>query len=236
MKVIFNTPGLYQISGLTMTLFKNINIRYFFNKKTINTLYLNKRHILGEKDYTKYVKDNFCFNVIESIKSISININNNLNHMILFQNQMNYLPIKINNNNNEVEIRKYTIFLGTDDNILLYPKYLHKNYLTPNNTIIIPIIGLNVGETKLKIIIKYEEKTNKPVLDLYRHVINVKVNKGINLNIEDNIFEYNKLVNSRLIKLNMDVVQKMNIQSIIKLELDNPRDWRNTTFFKKYFL
>ena len=214
MKVIFNTPGLYQISGLTMTLFKNINIRYFFNKKTINTLYLNKRHILGEKDYTKYVKDNFCFNVIESIKSISININNNLNHMILFQNQMNYLPIKINNNNNEVEIRKYTIFLGTDDNILLYPKYLHKTYLTPNNTIIIPIIGLNVGETKLKIIIKYEEKTNKPVLDLYRHVINVKVNKGINLNIEDNIFEYNKLVNSRLIKLNMDVVQKMNIQSI----------------------
>ena len=210
MKVIFNSPGVYEISGLTMTLFKNINIRYFFNRKTINTLYLNKNGY----NYTKYVKDNFCFNAIEAIKSISININNNNSKMILFQNQINFLNIKISNNNNDVEIRKYTIFLGTDDDIILYPKYLHKNYLIPNNTILIPIIGLNIGETKLKIIIKYEEKTNKPVLDLYRHVITVKVYKGINLNIEDNLYEYNKSINRRLITLNMDIVQRNNIESI----------------------
>ena len=209
-KVVFNSPGIYEITGLTMTLFKNINVRYFFNKKTINTLYLNNPIY----NYAKNVKENFCFNVIEAIKSISININNNNSKMMLFQNQMNYLNIKIFNNNNEVEIRKYTIFLETDDDIILYPKYLHKNYLTPNNTILIPIIGLNVGETKLKIIIKYEEKTNKSVLDLYRNVIKVEVFKGINLNIEDNIYEYNKSINRRLITLNMDTVQKMNIESI----------------------
>ena len=209
--VTFNSPGIFEISGLTMTLFKNINVRYFFNKKTINTLYLKKNK---ENNYTQFVKSNFCFNVIEAIKSISINVNNGNNKMLLFQNQMKYLSIKINNNNNEVEIRKYTIFLGTDDDILLYPKYLHKNYLTPNNTILIPIIGLKVGETKIKIIIKYEEKTNKPILDLYRNVISVKVYKGINLNIEDHLYEYNKSVNRRLIKLNMDVIQKMNIHSI----------------------
>ena len=209
-KVVFNSPGIYEITGLTMTLFKNINVRYFFNKKTINTLYLNNPIY----NYAKNVKENFCFNVIEAIKSISININNNNSKMMLFQNQMNYLNIKIFNNNNEVEIRKYTIFLETDDDIILYPKYLHKNYLTPNNTILIPIIGLNVGETKLKIIIKYEEKTNKSVLDLYRNVIKVEVFKGINLNIEDNIYEYNKSINRRLIILNMDTVQKMNIESI----------------------
>ena len=210
MKVVFNSPGVYEISGFTMTLFKNINIRYFFNKKTTNTLYLNK----SGYNYTKNVKDNFSFNAIEAIKSISININNNNSKMMLFQNQISYLNIKISNNNNDVEIRKYTIFLETGDDIILYPKYLHKNYLMPNNTILIPIIGLNVGETKLKIIIKYEEKTNKPVLDLYRNVLTVKVYKGINLNIEDNIYEYNKSINRRLITLNMDIVQRMSIESI----------------------
>ena len=212
MKIVFNTSGLFEISGLTMTLFKNINIRYFFNKKTINTLYLNKNNF--KENYTKYVKDNFCFNVIESIKSISININNDSSKMTFLQNQINYLSIKIHNNNNEVEIRKYTIFLEADNNILLYPKYLHKQYLTPTNTILIPIIGMNIGECKLKIIIKYEEKTNKSTLDLYRNVLNVKVYKGINLNIEDKIYEYNKSVNRRLIKINMDVLKSMNIQSI----------------------
>ena len=215
MKIIFNSPGMFEISGLTMTLFKNINIRYFFNKKTINTLYLNKnRHNNKINNYTKFVKPNFCFNVIESIKSISITINNGNSKMFLFQNQVNYLPIKIHNNNNDVEIRKYTIFLGTDNGVILYPKYLHKNYLTPTNTILIPIVGQNVGDCKLKIIIKYEEKTNKPVLDLYRNVLFVKVYKGINLNIDDNIYEYNQSGNRRLIELNMDIIQNMNIQSI----------------------
>ena len=215
MKITFNSPGLYEISGLTMTLFKNINVRYFFNKKTINTLYLDKtKNNNKENNYTKFVKDKFCFNVKEAIKSISININNNNNKMLLFQNQLNYLSIKIHNNNNDVEIRKYTIFLESDNDIILYPKYLHKNYLMPSNTILIPIIGLKVGETQLKIIIKYEEKTNKPVLDLYRYVLIVKVYKGINLNIEDNIYEFNKSVNRRLIRLNMDIIQKMNIHSI----------------------
>ena len=215
MKITFNSPGLYVISGLTMTLFKNINLRYFFNKKTINTLYLNKnKNNNKENNYTKFVKDNFCFNVKESIKSISIHINNNNNKMLLFENQLNYLSIKIHNNNNDIEIRKYTIFLATDNDIILYPKYLHKNYLMPTNTILIPIIGIKVGETRLKIIIKYEEKTKQPVLDLYRYILMIKVYKGINLNIEDNIYEYNKSVNRRLIKINMDVIQKMNIQSI----------------------
>jgi hypothetical protein len=134
--------------------------------------------------------------------------------MTFLQNQINYLSIKIHNNNNEVEIRKYTIFLDADNNVLLYPKYLHKQYLTPTNTILIPIIGLNIGECKLKIIIKYEEKTNKSTLDLYRNVLNVKVYKGINLNIEDKIYEYSNSVNRRLIKINMDVLKSMNIQSI----------------------
>ena len=212
MKIVFNTSGLFEISGLTMTLFKNINVRYFFNKKTINTLYLNKNNF--KENYTKYVRDNFCFNVIESIKSISINVNNDISKMTFLQNQINYLSIKIHNNNNEVEIRKYTIFLDADNNVLLYPKYLHKQYLTPTNTILIPIIGLNIGECKLKIIIKYEEKTNKSTLDLYRNVLNVKVYKGINLNIEDKIYEYSNSVNRRLIKINMDVLKSMNIQSI----------------------
>lgn len=212
MKIVFNAPGLFEISGLTMTLFKNINVRYFFNRKTTNTLYLNKN--IFKENYTKYVKENFCFNVIESIKSISINVNNDSSKMTFLQNQINYLSIKIHNNNNEVEIRKYTIFLEADNNVLLYPKYLHKQYLTPTNTILIPIIGLNIGECKLKIIIKYEEKTNKSTLDLYRNVLNVKVYKGINLNIEDKIYEYNKSVNRRLIKINMDVLKNMNIQSI----------------------
>ena len=212
MKLVFNTSGLFEISGLTMTLFKNINVRYFFNKKTINTLYLNKNHF--KENFTKYVRDNFCFNVIESIKSLSINVNNDSSKMIFLQNQINYLSIKIHNNNNEVEIRKYTIFLEADNNVLLYPKYLHKQYLTPTNTVLIPIIGMNIGECKLKIIIKYEEKSNKSTLDLYRNVLNVKVFKGINLNIEDKIYEYNKSVNRRLIIINMDVLKSMNKQSI----------------------
>ena len=216
MTVEFLYPGIYEISGLSMTLFKEINIRYFFNKKTINTLYLNKDILIHkEKYYKKYVKDNFCFNVIDSNKSINIKINDYNNRMILFQNEIKYLKIEINNNNNEIEIRKYTIFLEDDKNILLYPKYLHKNYLIPTNQVLIPIIGEKEGETKLKIIIKYEEKTKKPVLDLYRNVITVKVNKGVNLNIEDNIYEYNKSVYRRLIKLNMDIIKIMNIHSII---------------------
>ena len=215
MIVEFFSPGIYEISGLTMTLFKKINIRYLFNKKTINTLYLNK-NILVEKEkvYKRYVKENFCFNVIDSNKSITIKINDYKKQIFLFQNQIKYLDIEINNNNNEVEIRKYTIFLEDDNNILLYPKYLHKNYLIPINKILIPIIGVKVGETKLKVIIKYEEKTNKAVLDLFREVISVKVNKGINLNIDDNIYEYNKSVNRRIIKLNMDIIQRINIDSI----------------------
>ena len=216
-KVIFNSPGLFEISGLTMTLFKNINIRYFFNKKTMNTLYLNKKKNSNDSEnenYTKHIKQNFCFNVIESNKSISINVNNDNNKMSFFQNQINYLIIKIHNNNNDIEIRKYTIFLGADNDILLYPKYLHKNYLTPTNTILIPIIGLKVGECKLKIIIKYEEKTNKSSLDIYRNVLSIKVFKGVNLNIEDNIYEFNKIINRRLIKINMDIVKNMNIQNI----------------------
>jgi hypothetical protein len=92
-----------------------------------------------------------------------------------------YLPIEIKNNNNDVEIRKYTIFLGTDNGVILYPKYLHKNYLYPTNTILIPIIGNNIGECKLKIVIKFEEKTKLPVLDIYRNVLFIKVNKGINI-------------------------------------------------------
>ena len=215
MTIIFHSPGIFEISGLTMTLFKNINIRYFFNKKTMNIMYLNKnRQNNNENNYTKHIKPNFRFNVIESIKSISINVNRGSSRIDLFQNQVEYLPIEIRNNNNDVEIRKYTIFLGTDNGVILYPKYLHKNYLYPTNNILIPIIGNNIGECKLKIVIKFEEKTKLPVLDIYRNVLFIKVNKGINLNIEDNIYEYNKLVNRRLIELNMDIIQKVNIQSI----------------------
>ena len=215
MIVEFFSPGMYEISGLTMTLFKQIYVRYFFNKKNINTLYLNKDIFLNKgNNYTKKIKENFCFNVIDSNKSIDIKINQYNNKIILFQNQIKYLDIEINNKDNEVEIRKYTIFLEDDKNILLYPKYLHKNYLTPINQISIPIIGKKIGETKLKIIIKFEEKGTKSVLDLYREVITVKVYKGININIDDKIFEYNNSVNSRIIKLNMDIVQKMNINSI----------------------
>ena len=214
MTIVFKSPGMFEISGLTMTLFKNINIRYFFNKRTMNNLYINNRFNNRVNNYTKHIKHNFRFNVIEAIKSISINVNRGSSKIYLFQNQVEYLPVEIRNNNNDVEIRKYTIFLGTDNSVILYPKYLHKNYLYPSNTILIPIIGNNIGECKLKIVIKFEEKTKLPVLDIYRNVLIVKVNKGINLNIEDNIYEYNKLVNRRLIELNMDIIQKVNIQSI----------------------
>ena len=134
----------------------------------------------------------------------------------MFQNQISYLPIKIINNNNDNEIKKYTVFLETDNDIIIYPKYLHNDYLNNINYILIPIIGRNVGECRLKIIIKYEEKikSSNNDLDIYRNVISIKVYKGIFLNIEDTAYEYDKINNMRKLKLNMGNSNNNNFQSI----------------------
>ena len=210
-KIIFNSPGDYEITGLIMTLFKNINVKYLFNKKRINPLYLySKKHI----NDNNLIKKNFRFHAIDSIKTINVVINNNNEKIDVFQNQIFLLPIKIVNNNNDIEIKKYTVFLETNDDIIIYPKYLLKNYLDSNNTILIPIIGQKVGECRLKIIIKYEEKIKSSNLDIYRNVISIKVHKGININIEDTIYEYSEINNKRKIKLNMDIINHMNYHSI----------------------
>ena len=104
--------------------------------------------------------------------------------------------------------------METDNNLIIYPKYLHNNYLNHNNSILIPIIGQNIGECKLKIIIKFEEKTKDSFLDIYRNVITIKVFKGIYLNIEDKIYEYNKINLKRKIKINMDISNQNNEQTI----------------------
>jgi len=213
MKIIFNTPGLYEISGLTMTLFKNINVKYLFNKKKINSLYLHSKRF-KDNNYTNLRKKNFRFKVIDSTKAISFIINNNNETVALFQNQIYYLPLKILNNNNDIEIKKFTVYLETDNDLLIYPKYLHNNYLNHNNSILIPIIGQNIGECKLKIIIKFEEKTKDSFLDIYRNVITITVFKGIYLNIEDNIYEYDEINHKREIKINMDISNHKNEQTI----------------------
>ena len=213
MKIIFKNPGIYEIVGLVMTLFKNIHIKYIFNKPKINSLYLHYNKNKNNKD-SSFNKGNFRFNTIEGIKTISVIINNNNEKIHLYQNQINYIPIKIINNNNDFEIKKFTIYMEANDDKILYPKYLHKNYLNSNNSVLIPIIGNKKGECKLKIIIKYEEKLNSRNLDIYRSVISIKVIEGINLNIEDKIYEYNKTTHKRQIKLNLDIIDQINCHSI----------------------
>ena len=213
MKIVFNNSGLYEIAGLMMTLFKNINVKYLFNKKKINSLYLHSKRFKDDNN-ANLRKKNFRFKVIDSTKAISFIVNNNNENIVLFQNQIYYLPIKILNNNNDIEIKKFTVFLETDNDLIIYPKYLHNNYLNHNNSILIPIIGQNIGECKLKIIIKFEEKTKDSFLDIYRNVITIKVFKGIYLNIEDKIYEYNKINHKRKIKINMDISNQNNEQTI----------------------
>ena len=213
MKIIFNSSGVYEITGLSMTLFKNINVKYFFNKKKINTLYLHCKRF-KDNIYTNLRKKNFLFKVINAIKTINVVINNNSERLVLFQNQIYYLPIKILNNNNDVEIKKYTVFLETNDDLIIYPKYLQNNYLNNINSILIPIIGNKIGECKLKIIIKFQEKSKDQILDIYRNVITIKVYKGININIEDTVYEYNELNYKRKIKINMDCINQINSQTI----------------------
>ena len=203
-KIVFNIPGLYEISGLMMTLFKNINIKYSFNKKKIK--------------------------VINAIKAISVVLNNNNENLIIFKNQIYYLPIKIMNNNNDIEIKKFTVFLQADDDLILYPKYLYNYYLNSNNFILIPIIGNRIGECKLKIIIKYEEKIKNSNLDLYKNVIAIKVCNGININISDSIYEYNELNYKRKIKLNMDVMNNLN-NSTISFSKNNYLFYNKEKFF-----
>ena len=215
MKISFNTNGLYEIIGLNMTLFKNFNVKYLFNKKKINSLYLHcKRY--KENNNSNLRKGNFKFRVINAVNAINVILNNNNDKVILFQNQILYIPLKINNNNNNIEIKKYTVFLESNDDLIIYPKYLHNNYLGDNNnSILIPIIGNKIGECRLKIIIKFEEKLNNANLDLYRNVILIKVYQGINLNIEDKIYELNELNYKRKIKLNMDIINQINIHTIL---------------------
>ena len=51
-------------------------------------------------------------------------------------------------------------------------------------------------------------------MDIYRSVISIKVIEGINLNIEDKIYEYNKTTHKRQIKLNLDIIDQINCHSI----------------------
>ena len=213
-KLIFNSSGNYEISGIIMTLFKNINVKYLFSKRKTNSLYLHAKKFKNIKNNNILIKKNFVFKVIDSIKYINVVINNNDEKLALFENQINYLPIKLINNNNDNEIKKYTVFLEADNDIIIYPKYIHNDYINNINSILIPIIGKKFGECRLKIIIKYEEKTKTSNIDLYRNVISIKVVKGINLNIEDTLYEYNKINNKRKIKINMGIENNSNIQSI----------------------
>ena len=215
-KLTFNSSGDYEISGMIMTLFKNINLKYFFNKRKINSLYLHTKK-LKDNTNNNLIKKNFLFKAIDSLKYINVIINNNDVKISMFQNQISYLPIKIINNNNDNDIKKYTVFLETDNEIIIYPKYIHNDYLNNINYILIPIIGKNVGECRLKIIIKYEEKIKSfnNDLDIYRNVISIKVSKGIYLNIDDTAYEYNKINNMRKIKLNMGTSNINNVQSIL---------------------
>ena len=204
-KIVFNNPGIYEISGLMLTLFKNINIKYSFNKMRINSLYIYSKKF-KDINNTNLKQSNFRFKVINAIKAISVVLNNNNENLILFKNQIYYLPLKIMNNNNDIEIRKFTVFLQADDNSIIYPKYLYNNYFQNNNFILIPIIGNRFGECKLKIIIKYEEKINNSNLDIYINVLSIKICNEINVNINDSIFEYNELNYKRKIKINMDIM------------------------------
>ena len=215
-KLTFNSSGDYEISGMIMTLFKNINLKYLFNKRKINSLYLHTKKLKDNKN-NNLIKKNFLFKAIDSLKYINVIINNNDEKLSMFQNQISYLPIKIINNNNDNDIKKYTVFLETDNEIIIYPKYIHNDYLNNINYILIPIIGKNVGECRLKIIIKYEEKIKSfnNDLDIYRNVISIKVSKGIYLNIDDTAYEYNKINNMRKIKLNMGTSNINNVQSIL---------------------
>ena len=215
-KLTFNSSGDYEISGMIMTLFKNINLKYLFNKRKINSLYLHTKK-LKDNTNNNLIKKNFLFKAIDSLKYINVIINNNDEKISMFQNQISYLPIKIINNNNDNDIKKYTVFLETDNEIIIYPKYIHNDYLNNINYILIPIIGKNVGECRLKIIIKYEEKIKSfnNDLDIYRNVISIKVSKGIYLNIDDTAYEYNKINNMRKIKLNMGTSNINNVQSIL---------------------
>ena len=104
-KLTFNTSGDYEISGMIMTLFKNINLKYLFNNKKINSLYLYTKKF-KEINNNNLIKKNFLFKAIDSLKCINVVINNNDENLALFQNQISYLPIKIINNNNDNKIKK----------------------------------------------------------------------------------------------------------------------------------
>lgn len=217
LKLVINEPGIYEVKGVSMTLFNNINVSYYFGKKTINTLYLNQiiknnKNKLLDDLMSKNVKTNFIFNTIESNKAITIDINNKNNKINLYQNQIEFIPIKIMNNNNDIEIRKFTIFFGNNNNILC-PKYLHQNYFSQEINLLVPIVGVKRGECKLLIIIKFEEKASKNILELYRNVLTVNIMKGANLNMSDDIYEYTEKCLRKLINLNMNVKDK-NIKSI----------------------
>ena len=229
MKIIFNTVGVYEICGIAMTLFKNINIKYLFNKKKINFLYLHSKKFKNNI-ISNSIKKNFTFKVISPIEEKSVIINNNNEKCTLFQNQIYFIPIKILNNNNPIEIKNFTIFFDTNDDIIIYPKYLDNNYLNNNNLIYVPIVGKEAGECLLKIIIKYKEKILNSDLDLYRNIIMIKVIKGANINIQDKIYEYDEINYKRQITLNLDLINQIDYHSISYNE-DKSLIFDRTKFF-----
>ncbi len=218
----FNESGNYTLKGISMRFFSSIEIRKNFNCDCKNFLYeeiesrnksKNKYDILSNlinktKDYFYY------FEVLLPENNIKITIGNNEKEITIFNYEIYYLPVQILNNYKDNEIKKFTIYLYSDDENLLYPKLVYnENNLTENNIIYIPIVSLTSGKKSLNILIKFEER--KEYIEVKRFLINFNVVKSINLSFKNNIIEYNKNSFKQKIRISMNIYNKENLNKII---------------------
>ncbi len=227
----FIETGNFTLKGISMRLFSSIEIRKTFYCDCTNFLYYeienrnkNKFDILSN---LLNKNQNYCyyFEVLLPENNIKITIANNEKAITIFNYEIYYLPIQIFNNYKNNEMKKFTIYLLSDDETLLYPKLVYnENNLTENNIIYIPIISLTSGKKSLNILIKFEER--KEYIEVKRFLINFHVLKSVNLSFKNNIIEYNKNSFKQKIRISMNIYNKDNLNKIIFKE-ENEFCFRN---------
>ena len=217
LKIKFKEIGKITLLGIFLKIFNNIKIKSLFNYPLKHSYLYEEYDIRNEEHLIDYMlvskkrkrrkfsaahrinyKDkekNYSFEILD--KDININItvpflNEGIN---LFQYELFYLPIKIQNNY-RLKIKRFTIFLNCDT--IISPNYIfHELDLNEEKIIRIPLIPKILGTNFLNIVIKFESLNED--IEIKSYILKIITHKSINIQVSDVLMEKEKLFEKRRI-------------------------------------